>query len=333
LVSISYERTSGDGPCHSGSDSWCDGKRVGVRHERWCFARHGMYCQRGSRLPCGSQRRLLVKMTSDSVVAIKFCCHERTIVRSVFLRIGFFASSVIDCHHEMTQPASKTTSKTARVAADLARLVLGSQEATVLQCAQAAGGTAELGDSRLNGIGASRSASKVPEGLARKLAPLARTLHAIRIRRARGLACAPVVQAMPKEIQAAICTLRQADPNVEVAVIVEHVAKHHAYKTSTTVVKRVLQTHGLARRLWSGVWCSCLAMNEELCGFAYMPSTLDLFSRELKYVGVSNTLWEVHARIWLDQQRIGATRAMRSYSMSTQRISPYGPTYSASPRR
>jgi hypothetical protein len=38
-------------------------------------------------------------------------------------------------------------------------------------------------------------------------------------------------------------------------------------------------------------------MNEELCGFAYMPSTLDLFSRELKYVGVSNTLWEVHARI------------------------------------
>jgi len=58
----------------------------------------------------------------------------------------------------------------------------------------------------------------------------------------------PVVQAMPKEVELAICTLRRADPNVDVAVIVEHVAKYHAYKTSGTVVKRVLQTNGLARR-------------------------------------------------------------------------------------
>ena len=239
----------------------------------------------------------------------------------------------------------------------------------------------------------------------------------------------PVVQAMPKEIQAAICTLRQANPNVDVAVIVEHVAKYHAYKTCGTVVKRVLQTNGLARRRgpalgaavcneqrlelggmklveaalvqtgylkalavavqeqlaevpvpedpspvdisdrddcgrflpsyngryskgegdaigpgfasvegkrigldpsrlhmsgardeiieqkmlalmtspllgggrWDGIRAARGALLEELCGFGYMPSTLDLFSRELKYVGVSNTLWEVHARIWLDQ--------------------------------
>lgn len=239
----------------------------------------------------------------------------------------------------------------------------------------------------------------------------------------------PVAPAMPKEIQAAICTLRQADPNVEVAVIVEHVAKHHAYETSATVVKRVLRSNGLARRCgpvsgaaacneqrlqlgamklveaalvqtgylealtvavqeqlaqvplpevpvaadisdrddcgrflpsynerysktqddaigpgfasveskrvgldptrlhmsgarheiieqkmlalmtspllgggrWDGIRAARGALLEELCGFAYMPSTLDLFSRELKYVGVSNTLWEVHARIWLDQ--------------------------------
>lgn len=39
----------------------------------------------------------------------------------------------------------------------------------------------------------------------------------------------------------------------------------------------------------------------ELCGFPYMPSTLDLFARELKYLGVSNTLWEIHARLWLSQ--------------------------------
>ena len=239
----------------------------------------------------------------------------------------------------------------------------------------------------------------------------------------------PVVQAMPKEVELAICTLRRADPNVDVAVIVEHVAKYHAYKTSGTVVKRVLKTNGLARRSgpvsgatvcnerrlelggmklveaalvetgylkalavavqeqlaevpvpddpspvdlsdrddcgrflpsyngryskgegdaigpgfasvegkrigldpsrlhmsgarheiieqkmlalmtspllgggrWDGIRAARGALLGELCGFGYMPSTLDLFSRELKYVGVSNTLWEVHARIWLDQ--------------------------------
>jgi hypothetical protein len=239
----------------------------------------------------------------------------------------------------------------------------------------------------------------------------------------------PVVAAMPKEIQAAICTLRQADPNVDVAVIVKHIAKHHAFVTSDTVVKRVLRANRLERRCgpvsgevalseqrlqlggmklveaalvetgylkalavavqeqlaevpipedpspvdlscrddcgrflpsynerytkseddaigpgfasvegkrvgmdpsrlhmsgaryevieqkmlalmtspllgggrWDGIRAARGALLEELCGFGYMPSTLDLFSRELKYVGVSSTLWEVHARIWLDQ--------------------------------
>lgn len=239
----------------------------------------------------------------------------------------------------------------------------------------------------------------------------------------------PVLPPMPKEVELAICTLRRADPNVEVAVIVAHVAKYHAYETSGTVVKRVLRTNGLARRRgpvsdavvsneqrlelggmklveaalvetgylkalavavqeqlaevpvpedpspvdlsdrddrgrflpsyngryskgegdaigpgfasvegkrigldlsrlhmsgaryelieqkllalmtspllgggrWDGIRAACGTLLEELCGFGYMPSTLDLFSRELKYVGVSNTLWEVHARLWLDQ--------------------------------
>ncbi|HMA91805.1 MAG TPA: hypothetical protein VKP30_03920 [Polyangiaceae bacterium] len=239
----------------------------------------------------------------------------------------------------------------------------------------------------------------------------------------------PVLPPMPNGVELAICTLRRADPNVDVAVIVEHVAKYHAYKTSGTVVKRVLQTNGLARRCgpvsgaavcneqrlelggmklveaalvetgylkalavavqeqleevpvpedpspvdlsdrddcgrflpsyngryskgegdvigpgfasvegkrigldpsrlhisgaryeiieqkmlalmtspllgggrWDGIRAARGALLEELCGFGYMPSTLDLFSRELKYVGVSNTLWEVHARLWLDQ--------------------------------
>jgi hypothetical protein len=239
----------------------------------------------------------------------------------------------------------------------------------------------------------------------------------------------PDAPAMPNEVLIAICTMRRVDPNVDADVIVEHVAKHHAFKTSETVVKRVLREHGLARRSgpapnsesdsekrlelggmklveaalvetgylkalavavqeqlaevpvpdepppvdlsdrddcgrflpsynernrksegdaigpgfasveskreglepsrlhmsgapheilerkmfalmtspllgggrWDGIRAARGALLEELCGFAYMPSTLDLFSRELKYVGVSNTLWEVHARLWLEQ--------------------------------
>ena len=34
-----------------------------------------------------------------------------------------------------------------------------------------------------------------------------------------------------------------------------------------------------------------------------MPSTLDLFTRELKFLGVASTLWEVHARCWLAQTK------------------------------
>lgn len=67
---------------------------------------------------------------------------------------------------------------------------------------------------------------------------------------------------MPKEVELAICTLRRADPNVEVAVSVAHVAKYHAYATSGTVVKRVLQTNGLARR--RGPVSGAVVSNEQL---------------------------------------------------------------------
>lgn len=238
----------------------------------------------------------------------------------------------------------------------------------------------------------------------------------------------PVAAEMPKQVEGAICTLRQADPNVAVAVIVEHVRKHHGFEVSETVVKRTLREHGLERRRgpvsnsgpedrklelggmklveaalvetgylealtlavqehvaqatvpeesappessdrdeygrflpsynerytkgeddaigpgfasvedkrigldprrlhlygarydvveqkmlalmtshllgngrWDGIRVARGALLEDLCGYAYMPATLDLFARELKYLGVSSTLWEVHARHWLEQ--------------------------------
>lgn len=237
------------------------------------------------------------------------------------------------------------------------------------------------------------------------------------------------VPAMPAEVKAAVCTLRQANPNVSVETIVEHIAKFHKFETSPTTVKRVLREAGLARRRgpaaglssageehlelggmkfieaalqetgyltamsvaiheqlselpnpesapppdtsdrdelgrflpsyneryrrsendvigpgfasveqkregmvparfhvkgatvelierkmyalmvspllgsgrWDGIRVSRGSLLGELCGYAYMPSTLDQFTRELKYAGVANTAWEVHARLWHTQ--------------------------------
>lgn len=232
---------------------------------------------------------------------------------------------------------------------------------------------------------------------------------------------------MPQEVRVAICTLRRADPNCDVEVIIAHVAEHHGFKASATVIKRVLREAGLARRRgpppdtagvgerrvelggmklveaaceetgyvkalalgivehvrdlprpqppppldtsgrdiygrfrpeynersrkgsddvigpgfasveekrggkdperlqlsaakpetierklyalltspligsgrWDGMRVPRGKLLEELCGTEYMPATLDLFTRELKYAGVSSTLWEVHGRLWV----------------------------------
>jgi len=63
----------------------------------------------------------------------------------------------------------------------------------------------------------------------------------------------------------------------------------------------LMTSHLLGGGRWDGIRTARGALLEELCGFPYMPATLDLFSRELKYMGVSSTLWEVHARLWLGQ--------------------------------
>ena len=53
---------------------------------------------------------------------------------------------------------------------------------------------------------------------------------------------------------------------------------------------------------WDGMRASSAdTLLKEVCGYSYMPATLDRFARELKYAGVSNTLWEVHARLWIEQ--------------------------------
>ena len=241
--------------------------------------------------------------------------------------------------------------------------------------------------------------------------------------------CPPAREPMPEAVRVAICTLRRAAPAIAVENIVSHVAKHHDYSTSETVVKLVLRKAGLARRRgppagssgpvgerrlelggmklveaacvetgyvdvltksvvehvkdlprpadagppdtsgrddkgrflseynerfvkgaedsigpgfasvelkregldpdrlqisqvrpeiiarkfmallvspllgggrWDGIRVPRGELLEELCGEAYMPATLDRFTRELKYAGVANTLWESHAPLWLN---------------------------------
>jgi transposase len=51
---------------------------------------------------------------------------------------------------------------------------------------------------------------------------------------------------------------------------------------------------------WDGMRVPRGDLLGELCGLAYMPATLDRFTRELKYAGVASTLWETHARKWLE---------------------------------
>jgi len=50
---------------------------------------------------------------------------------------------------------------------------------------------------------------------------------------------------------------------------------------------------------WDGIRVARGQLLEEVCGHGYMPATLDRFTRELKYAGVAPTLWEIHARQWL----------------------------------
>jgi len=81
--------------------------------------------------------------------------------------------------------------------------------------------------------------------------------------------------------------------------------RFHIARASEDVVERKLIALFVSPLLGNGRWDGIRVprgeLLGELCGFAYMPSTLELFTRELKYLGVSSTLWEVHARLWLNQ--------------------------------
>jgi len=77
----------------------------------------------------------------------------------------------------------------------------------------------------------------------------------------------------------------------------------HIKIASPEVVERkllaVTTCHLLGNGRWDGLRAHCGGLLEELCGYAYMPSTLDMFCRELKFLGASETLWQTSGREWL----------------------------------
>jgi len=79
----------------------------------------------------------------------------------------------------------------------------------------------------------------------------------------------------------------------------------HVKRASSAVIERkllaLMTSPLLGNGRWDGIRVPRGGLLEELCGVAYMPSTLDLFTRELKYVGVANTMWETHALLWMKQ--------------------------------
>ena len=81
----------------------------------------------------------------------------------------------------------------------------------------------------------------------------------------------------------------------------------HLVRDGVEIVERKLVSMLVSPLIGSGPWDGMRTprgrLLEELAGFAYMPSTLDLLMRELKYLGVASTLWEVHARVALEKTR------------------------------
>lgn len=184
------ESTWRSGPFRLVANSPSRGQASVVGHAHWCGGRWNESPLLG-RATIGVHWGAFVTVCANSVVAINFHCHDRGIVRGRRFGDRHFASLVIDCIHERRNLRRQPRVEQTRVARALARLAPRSQDPTVLGCAEASGGIAKLGGARSNRIRASRSASKVPGGLTGKLAPLARTLHGIRIRWPRRLAHAP----------------------------------------------------------------------------------------------------------------------------------------------
>ena len=81
---------------------------------------------------------------------------------------------------------------------------------------------------------------------------------------------------------------------------------------------------------WDGIRVARGQLLGDLCGYPYMPSTLDLFTREWKFLGMSSPWWEVTRGCGFRRRRRGAIRVRRRCSTLTKPINRSGQSYSVS---
>ena len=95
--------------------------------------------------------------------------------------------------------------------------------------------------------------------------------------------------------------------SVEVTRATKDPKRFHLHHAEPEIIERkiwgLMTSPLLGNGRWDGIRVARGDLLSELCGYPYMPSTLDLFTRELKFLGIANTWWEVHARRVLSQTR------------------------------
>lgn len=95
--------------------------------------------------------------------------------------------------------------------------------------------------------------------------------------------------------------------SVEVTRATKKAGRFHVNQVEPEIIERkiwaLMVSPLLGTGRWDGIRVARGDLLGELCGYPYMPSTLDLFTRELKFLGIANTWWETHARLWLSQTK------------------------------
>ena len=85
--------------------------------------------------------------------------------------------------------------------------------------------------------------------------------------------------------------------SVEVTRATKDPKRFHLHHVDPEIIERktwgLMTSPLLGSGRWDGIRVARGDLLGELCGYPYMPSTLDLYTRELKFLGIANTWWEV----------------------------------------
>lgn len=108
------------------------------------------------------------------------------------------------------------------------------------------------------------------------------------------------------------CTIGPGFSSVDVKRAEKDLGGLHVCYTSKKVAEQkimaVMVSNLLGMSSRTGMSAPCKQLCKEACGYAYKPSTLNQFMRELKFLGLSTTLWDCHATRWAKLTESWGTR-------------------------